>query len=145
MDIQIITERFQRDVYGLQGVASNKDYVAKAFALSGKMWEIVRTNTIKNKGKNIWLYGANDTVFAGVELEDPIGDLFGLEKITITLEKYAYFKHKGSYSLIKQSGQRMTDELDRQGYRVVPPYLEIYGHWTKEESNLETELIMALG
>lgn len=143
MDIQIMTEPFQREVYGLKDVAPNQDYVAKVFALSGKMWEIVRAHNLKNKGKNIWLYDAHDVVFAGVEVEEPAGAV-GLEKMTITLKKYAYFKHVGSYSLIKQSGQRMREELSSRGYRVVLPYIEIYGHWTKEENKLETELLMCV-
>ena len=99
---------------------------------------------MKNKGKNIWVYGAADKVFAGVELDSPADNSFGLEKMTIDIEKYAYFKHIGSYNLIKQAGQRMTNELTKQGYEIIHPYTEIYGHWNKDEGKLETELIMCL-
>jgi effector-binding domain-containing protein len=110
------------------------------------MWDVIKSNGIKNKGKNIWVYEIADKVFAGVELETPIteDDSFGLEKMTIDIEKYAYYKHIGSYNLIKQVGQNMTNELTKQGFETILPYIEIYGHWTKDESKLETELIMCL-
>lgn len=144
MEIQIITEPLQLDLYGFGGVAKNKDYAGTAFALSGKMWDIVNTNNIANKGKNIWVYGVGDQVFAGVELDDPSGSKHGLENRKITLAKYAYHKHIGSYKLIGQAGQNMRNELTRQGYEIRLPYIEIYGHWTGDESKLETELFMCL-
>ena len=78
------------------------------------------------------------------ELENLTDINFGLEKKTIDIKKYAYFKHIGSYNHIKQAGQNMTNELTKQGYEIILPYLEIYGHWTRDESKLETELIMCI-
>lgn len=144
MDIQIITKSLQLDIFGFGDNATNKDYAGTAFKLSGKMWEVVKANDVKNKGKNIWIYDTADKVFTGVELYNPTDNNFGLEKMTIDINKYAYFKHFGAYNLIKQTGQRMTDELIKQGYETTLPYIEIYGHWNKDESQLETELIMCL-
>lgn len=64
--------------------------------------------------------------------------------MTIDIDKYAYYKHIGSYNLIKQTGQSMTNKLTKQGYEIILPYIEIYGHWNKDESKLETEQIMCL-
>lgn len=146
MGIEIITKNFQLDIYGFGSIATNKDYAGTAFKLSGKMWDVIKTNEIKNRGKNIWVYETADKVFAGVELENPTiaNDNFGLEKMIIDVEKYAYHKHIGSYNLIKQTGQKMTDELAKRGFEIILPYIEIYGHWAKDESKLETELIMCL-
>ena len=69
MNIEIITGKLRKEICGFGGTAINKDYVGAAFKLSGRMWEIVKANEIKNKGKNVWVYEANDSVFAGVELE----------------------------------------------------------------------------
>ncbi|MDH4057769.1 MAG: GyrI-like domain-containing protein, partial [Cyclobacteriaceae bacterium] len=98
----------------------------------------------KNKGKNIWVYDTADKIFAGIELDNQTVNNFGLEKMTIDIDKYAYFKHIGAYNLIKQTGYRMTDELTKQGYEIIQPYIEIYGHWNNDESKSETELIMRL-
>jgi hypothetical protein len=145
MDIEIITKNLQLDIYGFGSIAINKDYAVTAFKLSGRMWEIVKANGLKNEGKNIWVYEVADKVFAGVELKNPSEyNVNGLEKMTINLEKYAYFKHIGHYNLIKQSGQTMTNELTKRGFEVILPYIEIYGHWTSDENKSETELLMCL-
>jgi hypothetical protein len=145
MNIEIITSNFQLDIYGFGGIATNKDYAGTAFKLSGKMWEVIKAGGLKNKGKNIWVYENADKVFAGVELENPSeSNHYGLEENKINLEKYAYYKHIGPYNHIKQAGQNMTDELTKQGYEVILPYIEIYGHWTGDENKSETELLMCL-
>jgi effector-binding domain-containing protein len=109
-----------------------------------KMWQAVKSNSLKNKGLNIWVYESNEKVFAGVELIDISRRDTGLEHKTITLTKYAYYKHIGPYSLIKQAGQKMRDELREKGFETQLPYVEIYGHWTSDETKLETELLMSL-
>ncbi len=146
MNIEIVTQPLQLDIYGFGGIAANKDYTGTLFQLSGKMWQIVKAANIKNKGKNIWVNNTNHYVFAGVELENPINENnnHGLEKITLNIGKYAYFKHIGAYSLIKHSGQQMTSELEKKGFETTLPYIEIYGHWTNDETKLETALIMSL-
>lgn len=144
MNIEIIEKPFNMEIYGFSGTAWNKDYAGTAFKLSGKMWEVVKGNGIKNKGQNIWVYDTNERVFAGVEIDEPQKENSPLEHKTILLNKYAYFKHIGSYSLIKQMGQRMNEEITRKGFETSLPYVEIYGHWNKDESKLETELIMNL-
>jgi hypothetical protein len=58
--------------------------------------------------------------------------------------KYAYYKHVGPYNLIKQVGQHMRDELKDKGFGTIFPYIEIYGHWTNDDTKLETELLMNL-
>ena len=146
MEIEIVTRELRLNIFGFGGTAWNKDYAATAFRLSGKMWDVVKSHHIKNKGKNIWVYNASDTVFAAVELEDAAisGDKHGLETTTLILPKYAYFKHIGPYSMIGQTGQNMRNELGKRGFEVTLPYVEIYGHWTKDETQLETELQMCL-
>jgi hypothetical protein len=144
MDIEIIDKPFKLNIHGFSGPAPNKDYVGTAFKLSGKMWERVKLNNIKNKGKNIWVYEPGDMVFAGVELDTIPEQDTGLEQKSITLVKYAYYKHTGPYSLIKQAGQSMQRELSSKGFTTLLPYIEIYGHWTGDESKAETELLMSL-
>ena len=38
----------------------------------------------------------------------------------------------------------MRDELKNKGLDATLPYIEIYGHWTIDESKLETELLISL-
>ena len=144
MNIEIITKKLELNIYGFSGIATNKDYAGTAFKLSGKMWQTIKENDIKNKGKNIWVYEPNDKVFAGVELDNISNTSSILEQKNITLMKYAYYKHVGSYNLLKQVGTNMRNELKRNGLETELPYIEIYGHWTNDESTCETELLIHL-
>lgn len=144
MDIQIHNESRHFNIRGFGGTAVNKDYAGTAFKLMEKMWQIVKAKGLKNKGLNIWVYEAGEKVFAGVELDGDYTADTGLEHKNITLEKYAYYKHIGPYSQIKQAGLKMTNELKGMGLETTLPYIEVYGHWTSDETKLETELFMSL-
>ena len=68
----------------------------------------------------------------------------GFERKDIRLNKYAYYKYTGPYRQLKQIGQRMTAELSSRGIETSKPYIEMYGHWTDNEAELETELLMCI-
>lgn len=144
MNVEIMNKNFRLNIYSFSGIAMNKDYARTAFKLMDKMWQTVKSNNLKNKGINIWVYDQNEKVFAGVELDDASRHNTGLEQKKISLTKYAYYKHIGSYNLIKQTVQNRRDELKNKGFETVFPYIEIYGHWTNNEARLETELLMCL-
>ena len=144
MPVEIINKPFSLDIYGFSGVAINKDYAGTAFRLMDKMWQIVKSNNLKNKGRNIWVYEPNEQLFAGVELDDTSNHYTRLEQKNINLARYAYYKHTGPYNLIKQAGQNMIDELKGHRFEIGDPYIEIYGHWTIDETRLETELLMCI-
>lgn len=144
MQIDIITNQLELNLYGFSGIAVNRDYVGTAFKLMDKMWQVVKGQNLKNKGMNIWVYEPGERVFAGVELDEVPEKNTGLEHKLLTMNKYAYYKHIGPYSGIKEAGINMGDELKREGYQMGDQYIEIYGHWTNDESKLETELFMSL-
>ena len=144
MSVEIINEPLRLDLYGFSGIAVNKDYSGTAFRLMNKMWHIVKSNNLKNKGLNIWVYEQDQRIFAGVELIGIPTQDTGLEQKSITLLKYGCYKHFGPYHLIKQAGQNMKDELKSKGYETILPYIEVYGHWTNDETKLETELLMSI-
>jgi len=144
MNIEIINTPLSIDTYGFSGTALNKDYAGTAFKLSGKVWQTIKETGIKNKGQNIWVYEPNESVFAGVALEEPQKNNSALQHKNITLMKYAYFKHIGSFGLIRQVGQNMIEEINKRGLQTTLPYVEIYGHWNNDETKLETELLMSL-
>jgi effector-binding domain-containing protein len=144
MNVEIINKPFRLDIYGFSGIAKNKDYTGTAFRLMDKMWQIVKANKLKNKGLNIWVYEPGEKVFAGVELyESPKADT-GIEQKSITINKYAYYKHIGPYNLIRQVGQNMRDELKNRGFEICYPYIEIYGHQADDVTKSETEFLLCL-
>ena len=144
MNVEIINKPFLLHIYGFSGVAVNKDYAGTAFRLMDKMWKVVKSESLKNKGLNVWVYEPGEKVFAGVQLNDDPKKGTVLEQKSISLTRHAYYKHVGPYSLIKQTGQIMNDELKKKGFETCLPYIEIYGHWTNDESKLETEFLMCL-
>lgn len=144
MKVEIIHTNLTLNLYGLSGIALNKDYSGTAFKLMDKMWKAVKSQQLKNKGMNSWVFDNNEMVFAGVELDLLPDQDTGLEHKVIDLSRYAYFKHIGPYNLIKQAGDNMRAELRNMGLKTCLPYVEIYGHWTKDETKLETELLMSL-
>ena len=144
MKVEIINKALKLDISGFSGVATDKNYAATAFALMDKIWPVVKSKGLKHKGLNIWIYEPNEKVFAGVELEDSSIKDTGLEQKIIVLTKYAYYKHIGPYGQLKQAGNNMQNELRKIGLKPGLPYIEIYGHWTNDETKLETELLMAV-
>jgi predicted transcriptional regulator YdeE len=144
MNIDVIIEPLQLEVYGFSGTAVNKDYTGTAFKLMDKVWQTVRLHKLENKGMNIWVYEAQEKVFAGLQLNEIPPTSIELEMKTIKLTKYAYYKHVGPYQQIRNSGLSMRQEIKSRGYEITDPYIEIYGHWNKDETKLETELFMSL-
>jgi effector-binding domain-containing protein len=142
--MEIIQEQRQIEIYGYSGQAVNKDYKGIVFRLMDRMWQTVKQNGLSNKGINIWIYDKNEEVFAGVELFSPPHHNTDLETKSISLNKYAYHKHIGSYHLIPKAGLNMREELQKKGLITDFPYIEIYGHWNSDEDKLETELLIAL-
>ncbi len=83
MNIEIITKKLALAIVGFGDLAKDKDYTTTAFKLSGKKWEMVKANGIKNRGKNIWVYNVAHKVFAGAELENSSDDNDVLEKLNL--------------------------------------------------------------
>lgn len=139
-----IGENFHVTIYGFGGVAVTREWGKTGFDLMNRMWKEVKSAALPNKGINVWVYEPGDAMFAGVELMAPPPAGSMLERKEVSLARYIYFKHMGSYDRIKDSGLRLAEEFKRAGIRTGLPYLEIYGHWTDDESKLETELVWTL-
>ena len=108
---------------------------------------MLKTNAIQSDGINRVVYEADNSLFAGVVLTNGAEALPAaatLEQKTIHLTRYAYWKHIGPYQLIPATGAAMTKALEAQGLRTGWPMVEVYGHWTNEESKLETETFVEL-
>ncbi|HVU98600.1 MAG TPA: hypothetical protein VHE34_25435 [Puia sp.] len=140
----VIRQNFHVTLYGFGGVVVARDWGKTGFDLMNRMWKEVKSRELPNKGINIWVYEPGNAMFAGVELIAPPPADSMLERKEISLEKYVYFKHIGSYDRIKDSGLRVSEECKRAGVKTGLPYVEVYGHWTEDASKLETELLWAV-
>lgn len=140
----LIKENFRVNLYGASGFAINRNWSGTGMKLMDRMWALVRSRQLKNKGINVWVYEEQEKMFTGVELEElPPADS-GLEEKTIHLPRYVYYKHIGPYDKIGESVTAVQRELQQRGIKTRWPYLEIYGHWIEDVSKLETELLWTI-
>ena len=127
-----------------------KRFGEEIMTLLNRVWPVLKGNAIPNDGINRVVYDGADggrTVFAGVCLKDGAEKLpaaTGLERKTIRLTRYAVWKHIGPYHLIPATGKAMTEALEAAGHKTGWPMIEVYGHWTADESKLETETFVEL-
>jgi effector-binding domain-containing protein len=124
-----------------------KRFGEEIIALLNRVWPVLKSNSIPNDGINRVIYDSDCTLFAGVMLAPgaeamPTG--LGLERKTVRLARYAVWKHVGPYHLLPATGAAMTKSLESAGHRTGWPMVEVYGHWTSDESKLETETFVAL-
>jgi effector-binding domain-containing protein len=144
MALEIINTPLSVNLYGFSGKILNKDYAGTGRPLMDAMWKEIKSKGIKNKGINYWVYDKNDMLFCGVELVQELTGESNMELKKITLLKYAYWKHIGPYTKLKDAYTAMHKELEKRKISFHYPFLEIYGHWNKDETKLETELLFSL-
>ena len=125
-----------------------KRYGEEIMGLLGRVWPVIKSNAIPNDGINRVVYDHDGTVFAGVVLDrgaEAIPAGAGLERKIVRLTRYAVWKHIGPYHLIPVTGAAMTKAVEAAGHRTGWPMVEVYGHWTNDESKLETETFVGVG
>lgn len=124
-----------------------KRFGEEILSLLNRVWPVIKTKTIPNDGINRVVYDADCTVFAGVILgagSEAIPAATGLDRKAVRLTRYAVWKHIGPYHLIPVTGAAMTKALAARGLQTGWPMVEVYGHWTNDETKLETETFVEL-
>jgi hypothetical protein len=129
-----------------------KRFGEEILALLGRVWPVIKAAGIPNDGINRVVYEGDCTVFAGVVLggggegggAETMPGVAGLERKTVRLARYAVWKHIGPYHLLPATGAAMTKAIEAAGLRIGWPMVEVYGHWTSDESQLETETFVAV-
>ncbi|HUB60829.1 MAG TPA: GyrI-like domain-containing protein [Puia sp.] len=139
-----IRKDFSICLYGFSGVAAGQDWAGTGKALMNRLWQEIRAKQLPNTGLNIWVYEEGNQLFTGVELITPPPAGSPLESKTVSLPKYAYFKHIGPYTELKTAYEAAHEECKKVGVRARLPYVEIYGHLTDDPSRLETELLWSI-
>jgi effector-binding domain-containing protein len=140
MPVAIFNKPFNITLYGLSGKVLNKDYTTTRNRLMDPMWQEIKSKGIKNKGINYWVY-EKEMFFCGVELDEQVPAGCNLVMKEVNLSKYAYLKHTGPYVKLKNAYAAMHRELEKRKIVFHFPLVEIYGHWTEDETKLETELV----
>lgn len=139
-----VRKDFSISLYGFSGVADRQDWAGTGKKLMDRLWQEVRSRKLPNKGINVWVYEEGNLLFTGVELTAPPPAGSALETKTISLPRYAYFKHIGPYTEMKTTYEAAREEVKKVGIQARPPYVEIYGHWSDDPAKLETELLWSI-
>ena len=144
MDIKTLEETLEFDLYGVSGDVANVDFAGTGMKLMNEMWKEIRAAGLKHNGINCWVYDSATRMFAGVELIDPPSDHGGLEHKHVSLNRYAYYKHVGSYEKLGDVHRGMEREMAIRGLEEIGPRVEKYGHWTEDESQLITDVYIGV-
>ena len=140
----IIKENFSIALYGVSGTAVNRSWADTGMRLMNTMWERLKIHKLENSGINVWVYEPGDKMLVGIELKKNPPPESDLESLKIHLPKYVYHRHIGPYNKIPEKFSSVSKEMEEEGLKTSLPYLEIYGHWTPDESKLETEMLWCL-
>lgn len=122
----------------------SKHYGSEIIELLNHVWPVLRSTPVANDGINWAVYEVGDRLFAGVasDISDPAR--LGLEGKSIRLEGYAEWKHIGPYSKLGEVCVELNRVAKQLGLAPSWPLVEVYGHWTEDESKLETTILLAL-
>ena len=144
MNIKIINKGLTISLFGISGKVINYQYGETGFKLMDEMWRIVKSENLKHKGINYWVYDNDQMMFTGVELYAAPPKDVNLEFRNITLTKYVYYKHIGPYWKLKEANEAVKEEIKKRGLNCHHPSLEIYVHMVEDESKLETEILYSI-
>lgn len=134
---------FAITLHGFSG-QKKSDWATTGRPLMDRLWKEVRERKLPNKGINVWVYEEGNQLFTGVELTGPPPPGSPLETKTVTLPRYALYKHVGPYDQLKATYDAANAEFEKVGVRARLPILEIYGHWNSDPAKLETELLFSV-
>lgn len=143
--LQIVQQPKTLTLYGFWTAHDeNRTRGGEMMELLGKVWAEVRDKKLANTGINHAVYGCGDIVFSGLELKSPDELQTSLVKKEFTFTRYAYWKHVGPYSELANAYKRIHAEITDLGHTATCPSMEIYGHWTADESKLVTEIFISV-
>lgn len=141
MEEVIINQSKTFTLYGFSKLHDqNKPFSATIFELLDQVWEEVRNKKLSHTGINHVVYENGHHMFAGIELISPPEGDSSLEKKIIHFQKYAFRRHIGPYSKLDESYQEIRSLVENSGEALELPLIEVYGHWTEDESKLETDI-----
>ncbi|MCL6444004.1 MAG: GyrI-like domain-containing protein [Alicyclobacillus sp.] len=143
MNIELVSQPKTFTLHGFSTVHdADKAYSTEMFELMDKLWAEVREKQLPHLGINHVVYDCGNIVFAGVELSGEPDT--SLEKRQVTFQKYAYYKHIGPAAKLGDAYSGIEAKLKELGLTSTCPSMEIYGHWTVDESKFETEILISV-
>lgn len=119
-----------------------RSYGQEIRLLLDQVWPVLKKSSVPNKGLNWVVYDGCARVFAGVEVEGMGAAPAALERRVLEIGRHGWIKHTGPYQGLGRAYGALETLITAQGLRGGQPRIEVYGHWTSDESMLETELVI---
>lgn len=145
MNIEFDSAPFQVTLFGYSGPIKDGVVHSSAKPLMDRMWREVQHRQIRTKGINHWVYLPGAMIFAGIELSEPTTDVGTLERLDVSLDRYVKYLHVGPYSTLGMIWSQLMDTLKQRGEKPKYPNLEVYGHWSADETRCETTILISIG
>ena len=130
-----------------KGRASFDDLPKEIQRLIDVVYEGLKKAGVTGTGKNIVLYDEHSDemeIEAGVEVSESIQAVDSVVPSVLPSGRLAKTLHKGSYADLHKAHQAIKDWCEDNGRQLAGPNWEIYGHWSDDESKLETEVYYLL-
>ena len=143
MDIEILSDGVEFDLYGLSGDVENHDYAGTGQRLMAEMGKRINEAGLLKNGM-YWVYDTAKHMFTGVKVDDANAADKILEHKLVKLEKYAYCKHVGPYEKLGDIHRGIEQELAARNLEECGPRVEKYGSWSDNSSKLVTEVLVGL-
>ena len=100
---------------------ASKSYGQEIKSLLDRVWPVLKSGSIPNKGINWVVYDGCERVFAGVEADVAAHALLGLEHRTIRFDRYAWVRHVGSVSRLGAAYAAINGAIADHGLRGGQP------------------------
>ena len=148
-----IVDLAARKLIGLRSRATPQTVSKSMLATLTRVWEMIRKDNLKTLGLNVAIYysreegapPASDFGFvAGVLVDGDAGRPAGLEVLETPAGPCAHAELIGDYGLIPEVHRQIRDWCRANGRRLAGVNLEIYGHWTGDQSQARTDVYYLL-
>jgi hypothetical protein len=99
----------------------------------GTVWSVVRAQQIPGAGRHVAVYlDGQINLEVGVELEAPFGEYGEVVGSATPAGTVATTTHLGPYGLLHEAHDAIRVWCRNNGYALIGPNWEIYGHWKDE-------------
>lgn len=144
MNVEVIQKNLDLVLYGFSSEVKDGRNGEVGVKLMEIMFQTFKAEGLEGDGTNVWVYDDADHMFVGMKLKQEPRRGTLMQRKHVSLKKYAYWKHVGSYDMLKEVNEKMRRTMEESGIKYSSPCLEIYGHWTEDQSKLVTEVLFAV-
>jgi hypothetical protein len=127
-------------------VADHSQVPERLLQLLDQAWAYIRGSNVEGTGHNVVVYRIQGSeLTGGVQVADDTPEPPApLVLAAVPGGRVAHVRHVGPYHQIPQSVQKLFAWCGEHNHAVAEPMWEVYGDWTDDESQLVTDLYVAL-